>query len=176
VAAQWCPRIVGAKLKWLLIATPTRDSAAMPSADQSDLFGSLEPDPAAAGRPIAAHQPLAARMRPRTLAEIVGQGHITKPGSLLPRLVAQNRFGSLLFYGPPRCGKTSIAEAIAAETKSRFVRINAVMSNVAELREILAAARRRPEAARSSSSTSCTASTNRNRTCFCPTSRTAACA
>jgi len=147
VAAQWCPRIVGAKLKWLLIATPTRDSAAMPSADQSDLFGSLEPDPAVAGRPIAAHQPLAARMRPRTLAEIVGQGHITKPGSLLPRLVAQNRFGSLLFYGPPGCGKTSIAEAIAAETKSRFVRINAVMSNVAELREILAAARRRPEAA-----------------------------
>jgi putative ATPase len=60
--------------------------------------------------------------------------------------VAQNRFGSLLFYGPPGCGKTSIAEAIAHETKSRFVRVNAVMSNVAELREILAAARRRPEA------------------------------
>lgn len=86
-------------------------------------------------------------MRPRALAEIVGQEHITKPGSLLPRLVAQNRFGSLLFYGPPGCGKTSIAEAIAAETRSRFVRINAVLSNVAELREILAAARRRPEAA-----------------------------
>jgi len=86
-------------------------------------------------------------MRPRALAEIVGQEHITKPGSLLPRLVAQNRFGSLLFYGPPGCGKTSITEAIAAETRSRFVRINAVLSNVAELREILAAARRRPEAA-----------------------------
>lgn len=75
---------------------------------------------------------------------MVGQEHILKAGSLLPRLVAQNRFGSLLFYGPPGCGKTSIAEAIARETKSRFVRINAVMSNVAELREILAAARRRP--------------------------------
>ena len=74
---------------------------------------------------------------------MVGQEHILKAGSLLPRLVAQNRFGSLLFYGPPGCGKTSIAEAIARETKSRFVRINAVMSNVAELREILAAARRR---------------------------------
>jgi putative ATPase len=61
--------------------------------------------------------------------------------------VAQNRFGSLLFYGPPGCGKTSIAEAIARETRSRFVRVNAVMSNVAELREILTAARRRPEAA-----------------------------
>jgi putative ATPase len=84
-------------------------------------------------------------MRPRRLAEVVGQGHLLAPGSLLPRLVAQNRFGSLLFYGPPGCGKTSIAEAIARETSSRFVRVNAVMSNVAELREILATARRRPE-------------------------------
>ncbi len=84
-------------------------------------------------------------MRPRRLAEVVGQEHLLRPGSLLPRLVAQNRFGSLLFYGPPGCGKTSIAEAIARETRSRFVRINAVMSNVAELREILAEARRRPE-------------------------------
>jgi putative ATPase len=85
-------------------------------------------------------------MRPRTLAEIAGQEHILKPGNLLPRLIASNRFGSLLFYGPPGCGKTSLAEVIARETKSRFVRVNAVMSNVAELREILAAARRRPEA------------------------------
>jgi putative ATPase len=85
-------------------------------------------------------------MRPRRLSEIVGQEHILKPGSLLPRLVAQNRFGSLLFYGPPGCGKTSFAEAIAQETKGRFVRVNAVMSNAAELREILSAARRRPEA------------------------------
>ncbi len=86
-------------------------------------------------------------MRPRRLSEVVGQDHLLKAGSLLPRLVAQNRFGSLLFYGPPGCGKTSIAEAIAHETNSRFVRVNAVMSNVAELREILSAARRRPEAA-----------------------------
>jgi putative ATPase len=81
------------------------------------------------------------------LSEVVGQDHILRPGSLLPRLVAQNRFGSLIFYGPPGSGKTSIAEAIANETRSRFVRVNAVMSNVAELREVLAAARRRPEAA-----------------------------
>lgn len=94
----------------------------------------------------AAHQPLAARMRPRSLAEVVGQEHVTRAGALLPRLIATNRFGSLVFYGPPGCGKTSLAEAIARETKSRFVRVNAVMSNVAELREILAAARRRPEA------------------------------
>jgi len=93
------------------------------------------------------HQPLAARMRPRRLEEIAGQMHILKPGNLLPRLIASNRFGSLLFYGPPGCGKTSLAEVIARETKSRFVRVNAVMSNVAELREILALARRRPDAA-----------------------------
>lgn len=121
----------------------------MPSADQSDLFAEETAPPAepAGEKRRSAHQPLAARMRPRSLAEVVGQEHILKAGSLLPRLVAQNRFGSLLFYGPPGCGKTSIAEAIARETQSRFVRINAVMSNVAELREILAAARRRPEAA-----------------------------
>ena len=119
----------------------------MPAADQSDLFGDEAAPPAGAPAVRSAHQPLAARMRPRRLSEVVGQEHILKPGSLLPRLVAQNRFGSLLFYGPPGCGKTSIAEAIAHETQSRFVRINAVMSNVAELREILAAARRRPAAA-----------------------------
>ncbi len=119
----------------------------MPAPDQSDLFADDAPraDWPAATKP--AQQPLAARMRPRNLSEVVGQEHILKAGSLLPRLVAQNRFGSLLFYGPPGSGKTSIAEAIARETQSRFVRVNAVMSNVAELREILAAARRRPEAA-----------------------------
>ncbi|HVU34023.1 MAG TPA: replication-associated recombination protein A [Opitutaceae bacterium] len=119
----------------------------MPSPDQPDLFGdeSPTPEPATPG-PKSANQPLAARMRPRHLAEVVGQEHILRAGSLLPRLVAQNRFGSLIFYGPPGCGKTSIAEAIASETHSRFVRVNAVMSNVAELRDILALARRRPEA------------------------------
>lgn len=123
----------------------------MPPDDQPSLFAE-DPPPApkwsGSGEKNAspARQPLAARMRPRRLSEVVGQEHILKPGSLLPRLVAQNRFGSLLFYGPPGCGKTSIAEAIAHETRSRFVRINAVMSNVAELREILAAARRIPEA------------------------------
>jgi putative ATPase len=119
------------------------------ASEQPDLFGEENPVTPAAEPPASkpANQPLAARMRPRRLSEVVGQEHILKPGSLLPRLVAQNRFGSLIFYGPPGCGKTSIAEAIAAETHSRFVRVNAVMSNVAELREILAIARRRPEAA-----------------------------
>lgn len=124
----------------------------MPAVDQPDFFGDDGPPPpsdAVAAPPVgrSAHQPLAARMRPRRLDEVVGQEHILKPGGLLPRLVAQNRFGSLIFYGPPGCGKTSMAEAIANETHSRFVRVNAVMSNVAELRQILATARLRPEAA-----------------------------
>jgi putative ATPase len=116
--------------------------------DTGSLFGEEAPRPAAtpADKPPGV-QPLAARMRPRRLAEIVGQEHIVGRGNLLPRLIASNRFGSLLFYGPPGCGKTSLAEVIARETGSRFVRVNAVMSNVAELREILAAARRQPEAA-----------------------------
>lgn len=121
---------------------------ARPDDDSGSLFGEETPRAGAAlpDKP-AAHQPLAARMRPQKLEEIVGQEHILQAGNLLPRLIASNRFGSLLFYGPPGCGKTSLAEVIARETKSRFVRVNAVMSNVAELREILAAARRRPEAA-----------------------------
>jgi putative ATPase len=117
----------------------------MSAENQSELFN--EPDQraeeSAAG---GAGRPLAVRMRPRSLAEVVGQEHILGPGSLLSRLVAQNQFGSLLFYGPPGTGKTSIAEAIARETRSRFVRVNAVMSNAAELREVLSAARRMPSA------------------------------
>jgi len=118
----------------------------MSPAEQNELFG--EPEPMAPEeQPLAGpDRPLALRMRPRRLSEVVGQEHILGPGSLLARLVAQNRFGSLLFYGPPGSGKTSIAEAIARETRSRFVRVNAVMSNVAELRDVLGAARRNPGA------------------------------
>lgn len=122
----------------------------MPADIETDLFGESAPETRGlaptATPPPGAHQPLAARMRPRTLTEIVGQTHLTQEGSLLPRLIATDRFGSLVFYGPPGCGKTSFAEVIARETGSRFVRINAVMSNVAELREILGIARKMPEA------------------------------
>ena len=114
--------------------------------DQSDLFGEPESGAALATGAELAGRPLAVRMRPRSLKEVVGQDHILGPGSLLARIVAQNQFGSLLFYGPPGSGKTSIAEAIARETRSRFVRVNAVMSNAAELREVLGAARRQPSA------------------------------
>ncbi|TVR52722.1 MAG: replication-associated recombination protein A [Puniceicoccaceae bacterium] len=125
----------------------------MPSDPQPEFNLGDEPPPAAGGsQPPAApapgaadSRPLAARMRPRTLAEVVGQDHLLQPGSLLPRLIAADRFGSLIFFGPPGSGKTSLAEAIAGETSSRFVRVNAVLSNVAELRDILAYARRRPQ-------------------------------
>ncbi|MDD3179796.1 MAG: replication-associated recombination protein A [Opitutaceae bacterium] len=116
--------------------------------NQGELFREPPPEAGSASlRPPRATWPLAARMRPRRLGEILGQEHILRPGNLLPRLIASNRFGSLIFYGPPGCGKTSLAEVIARETKSRFVRVNAVMSNVAELRQVLAVARRHPEAA-----------------------------
>jgi putative ATPase len=118
----------------------------MSASDPLDLFGdTAAPVPANPGRPRPAAQPLAARMRPRVLADIVGQEHLTQPDGLLTRLIKSNRFGSLIFYGPPGCGKTSFAEVIANETQSRFVRINAVMSNVAELRDILATARKLPD-------------------------------
>jgi putative ATPase len=64
---------------------------------------------------------------------------------LLPRLISTDNFGSLIFHGPPGCGKTTLAEVIAAETKCRCVRVNAVLSNTAEMRDILREARAFPE-------------------------------
>ena len=90
-------------------------------------------------------RPLAVRMRPQNLGEIIGQDHIVGEDCLLPRLIQADNFGSLIFYGPPGCGKTSMAEVIAAETQSKFVRINAVLSNVAEMRDILRLARYEPD-------------------------------
>src|SRR5690606_5004805 len=81
----------------------------------------------------------------RDLSEIIGQTHLLGPDSLLIKLIRADRFGSLLFYGPPGCGKTSLARVIARETRGEFVRVNAVQSNVAELRKILLAARARPD-------------------------------
>jgi putative ATPase len=89
-------------------------------------------------------RPLASRMRPRDLSEVVGHAGLLGPEALLPRLIKADNFGSLLFYGPPGCGKTTLAEVIAAETQSFVVRVNAVLSGTPELREILADARRQP--------------------------------
>jgi putative ATPase len=81
--------------------------------------------------------PLAARMRPRTLAEFIGQEHILSPGLLLHRAIEADRIQSLVFYGPPGTGKTSLASLIATSTKSHFERLSGVESNVADMRRVL---------------------------------------
>ena len=98
-----------------------------------------------AGAQAGRHQPLAARMRPRELAEFVGQSHILGPGQLLRRAIEADRIQSLLFYGPPGTGKTSLAQIIARQTKSKFERLSGVESNVADMRRVLAAAANRLE-------------------------------
>ena len=92
--------------------------------------------------PLVSHaQPLAARMRPRVLAEYIGQTHILGAGKLLRRAIEADRFSSLIFYGPPGVGKTTLARIICHETKSRFVELSAVESNVADIRTAADAAK-----------------------------------
>lgn len=81
--------------------------------------------------------PLADRMRPRRLCDIMGQEHVTGPGTLLERAVASDRVISMILWGPPGCGKTTLANIIAAETRSECVRISAVLSGVKEVRAII---------------------------------------
>ena len=81
--------------------------------------------------------PLAARMRPRLLEEFVGQEHILGPGKLLRRAIEADRLPSVILYGPPGSGKTTLARVIAEMTQSKFVRISGVESNVAEMRRVL---------------------------------------
>src|SRR5205823_6869148 len=86
-------------------------------------------------------QPLAARMRPRTLAEFAGQQHFLGEGKLLRRLLAADRLGSVIFYGPPGTGKTTLARLLATESKRTFRQLSAVTSGVKDLRELLDEAR-----------------------------------
>lgn len=88
----------------------------------------------------AAAQPLALRMRPRTLSEFVGQTHFLGEGKLLRRLLATDRLTSALFYGPPGTGKTTLAMLIADSTAAHFERVNAAAVGVKEIRVILAGA------------------------------------
>ncbi|MBV8227201.1 MAG: AAA family ATPase, partial [Verrucomicrobia bacterium] len=87
--------------------------------------------------------PLAARMRPRSLDEYFGQAHILAPGKLLRRAIESDRLTSILLYGPPGSGKTSLAQIIASTTKSHFERLSGVESSVADVRRVAAGAFRR---------------------------------
>ncbi len=88
-------------------------------------------------------EPLAARMRPRSLSEFAGQQQFLGEGKLLRRLLKADRLGSVIFYGPPGTGKTTLARLLAIESKCHFVQLNAVTSGVKELREVLEQARDR---------------------------------
>jgi len=87
--------------------------------------------------------PLAARMRPQVLDEIVGQDHILGTDKLLRRAIEADRISSIILYGPPGCGKTTLAEVIARTTNRRFERTSGVLANVAILRKLLEAATHR---------------------------------
>ncbi len=87
--------------------------------------------------------PLAARLRPQSLDDVVGQEHVLGPGKLLRRAIEADRLGSLILYGPPGCGKTTLAEVIARTTHRRFERTSGVLANVQVLRELLQTAEHR---------------------------------
>jgi len=114
---------------------------------RDDLFATpAEPKPEVSTTPASSrHQPLAARMRPRQLDEFAGQTHILGPGQLLRRAIEADRIQSLIFFGPPGTGKTSLAQIIARQTKSKFERLSGVESNVADMRRVLASAANRLE-------------------------------
>ena len=114
---------------------------------RDDLFASPMGHEPEAGQPPSEttrrSAPLAARMRPRSLDEFVGQTHILAPGQLLRRSIEADRLQSLIFYGPPGTGKTSLAQIVARHTRNKFERLSGAESNVADMRRVLSAAANR---------------------------------
>jgi putative ATPase len=105
-----------------------------------DLFTAESATPGSESGLISPNAPLAARFRPRTLEEYIGQSHLLAPGKPLRRLIEADRLTSLILFGPPGVGKTSLAEVIARRTVCHFERLNGVEAAVADLRRVLAAA------------------------------------
>lgn len=95
-----------------------------------------------------APRPMADRLRPRVLDEVVGQNHILSPDAPLGRMVAQGRLASMVLWGPPGCGKTTIARLLADVSSLEFISLSAVFSGVADLRKIFDEARQRRQGGR----------------------------
>jgi len=115
--------------------------------NQSSLFGSDDSAPAtkkaqAARESVKPEEPLAARMRPRTLDEVVGQEYLVEPGRLLRRSIEGDRVPSMILWGPPGSGKTTLAEIIARQTHAHFVSLSAVSAGVADLRRVVEEAKK----------------------------------
>ena len=88
------------------------------------------------------HQrPLADRMRPHKLADLYGQEAVTGPGSLIRHAIENDRIFSMILWGPPGCGKTTLARIIARETSSHFIHFSAVLSGVKQIRSVIEEAR-----------------------------------
>ncbi len=91
----------------------------------------------------SAHQPLAERMRPRTLDEFIGQEKLLGPGKPLRQQIENDKITSMLLWGPPGCGKTTLARMIARLTRSEFVAFSAVLAGIKEIKEVMAASERK---------------------------------
>ncbi|PIQ87217.1 MAG: hypothetical protein COV74_01465 [Candidatus Omnitrophica bacterium CG11_big_fil_rev_8_21_14_0_20_45_26] len=107
----------------------------------SDLFSASVPQTKTTDVKRSQFEPLAHRLRPQTLEAFFGQAHLLSDGKLLKRLIVSDRISSLIFYGPPGSGKTTLAHIIAAATKAHYRSLNAVSSNVQELRRVIDEAR-----------------------------------
>jgi len=111
--------------------------------DQSSLFGSDITLPVQKNTPPpTSEEPLAARMRPRTLDEIVGQEHLLGSDKVLRRNIEADTITSMILWGPPVSGKTTLAEVIARQTHAHFVRLSAVSAGVADLRKVVEEAKK----------------------------------